>query len=100
MHHARDIRKHVGVPESDHAKSTGCQPASPLLIRLLLISVLSSIKFNYQFGFVANEIHNVQPQRLLPFEFEACEAMGSHFAPQSLLRIRHLLTQALRDACK
>ena len=98
MHHPCGIRKHVVVPESDHAKSTGFQPASPLRIRILLIRVVPSIKFNDQFGFVTNEIHNVQTQRLLPFEFEACEAMSPHFAPQNALRIRHLVTQAFRNA--
>jgi len=63
----------------------------------LLICVLPAIKFNYQSGFVANEIHNVQTQRLLAFEFEASEAVSSYFAPQNALRIRRLLTEALRD---
>jgi len=97
LHHAFNIRKHVVVPESDHAKSTRFQPASPLRIRLLLVRVLPSIKFNDQFGFVTNKIHHIQTQWFLPLEFEAGEPMSSHFSPQNALRIRHLVTQAFRD---
>jgi hypothetical protein len=97
LHHARGIREHVVVPESNHAKSTGFQPASPLRIRLLLVRVLPSIKFNDQFGFVTNEIHHIQTQWLLPLEFEAGEPMSTHFAPQDALRIGHPVTQAFGD---
>src|SRR4026208_2293326 len=46
LHHPGDIRMHVVIPESNHAKSSGFQPASPLCVCLLLIRVLTPIKLN------------------------------------------------------
>src|SRR5579859_5994936 len=46
LHHPCDIRKHVVIPESNHAKSAGFQPASPLRVRLLLTRVVAPIKLD------------------------------------------------------
>jgi len=92
---ASGIREHLVVPESNHPESTGFQPTRPLRIRLSLVSVLPTIKFNYQLGRVTNEIHDVQPKWLLAFELEASETMRSYLAPQNALRIRHVAAQAL-----
>ena len=77
------------VPESDDVNPRLPQHKGPLLVVQYgcILIVLPTVQFNYHCCFVAVEIEDVRPVRMLPPELEASQLAASEQHPEELLRI-------------
>ena len=74
------VREKLIVPDADDSEALRAKVGIPALIARI-VSMLATIKLDNQTGCEADEIHNVEVDGLLPFEFEAGEAMRPEQLP-------------------
>jgi hypothetical protein len=60
-----------------------------------LVGMLTTIDFNNEVVFMADEVGNERPNRRLAAEAQAVQAMSTNRGPEMPLRVRHLGAQSL-----
>lgn len=65
-----DVPEHFVVPKPHHPKLLFAEPPVPLGVTYERSRMLSAIELHDETGIKANKVHNIRPQRLLPFKFK------------------------------
>jgi hypothetical protein len=90
---SRHIAEHIIVPEPQDPVSVIDKPFVPDHVARI-VRMLTSVHFDDETSFAADQINNVWADRLLPDELVTVEAARSEPKPQSLLRARGGRSQA------
>lgn len=81
LQYATKISHDIIVPVAKNAKPFGFQKCRALSVRLLLITMMTTIKLNDDETLRAAEIDNIGTDRMLPSEFQALELTRSKIPP-------------------
>jgi hypothetical protein len=95
--HAIEILQYLIVPEAQNEIATGFQIFSPAQILCKLISVLPTIKLDYELGIRTTEVDNETVQRHLPPKFPSVQSPIAEPEPKDAFGIRLVSSQAPRD---
>ena len=87
LQHRLQFLHHLVVPEPQHRITLNPQPFITARVISRLFRVLPTIQFDDQSLFDADEIDDVAPERFLPFELQAHEAVGTQVIPEFLLGV-------------
>jgi len=92
LENAGQIAQNVVIPEPQDPIVSVSQPFISQDV-VPTVGVLTTVNFNDQARFTANEVTGVWPDRLLPNEFVATQPTGSQAIPEFSFRIRQCRSQ-------
>ena len=94
------LSQHVVIPEPKHPIARLGEKASPPLICLGLIGMLSAIQLDDQLRFRAKEVHDAASDWLLSTELEAIHLSAPKIQPQLALSVGLVTAEALGARAK
>ncbi len=84
--------KNLIVPESENIKSSRPQFLRAIFFIPCLLPMLPSVRLDYQFVFQADKVEDIIAKRMLMAELKTRNLSAPENFPQSLFRIRHVIT--------
>jgi len=85
------------VPETDHAITAPLEPSGARRVPSIVFAMLTPIHLDDEPSLWAEEVNNVDPDRLLSPKPKSIELLSAYSRPQSNLRICRITPQAPRN---
>jgi hypothetical protein len=91
--HAARLGHYIAVPESQDAKAPSPQDGVSMQIVGRLVEVLTAVQLDNYRGLEADEIANIDAERMLSSEFEAIQLSVTQATPEKALSLRLIRAQ-------
>ena len=87
LEHAIRVREHIGIPETDDAVAAQFEKARTAFI-CRIVRMLTTIEFDDQLSFDADEIGDIKSDRKLPPELETTKGAIAQALPEAEFGVR------------